>query len=223
MDYKDNFSEYKKDRDERLRESWRAARQSNDYSGRNLNFLIQAMRSLKLTPAAMAKLTGNTPQMINWWFVSDDCRYSTLRESFAKMNIELDCMLQELPDSPFVGCKSLDAQVFTGGENSVVFTLRLNDTFIDLSESQKSSQSILDSLDDSSNMKFLADFIKSHGLNIYSFSRMVSFEYPTMYGFFSRDDIRISRLMEIARNGKLQVNFSLRNMEAAQPQSGGQD
>lgn len=163
---------------------------------RNLQFFDTALSKMNLSYRKVSELTtGISPQRISWWIASDDCNYKTMVSLFEQLNVTLSCAFK--PINP----NSVNEQISNCSVNL--------ENIPEFGKKEKKTSSVLnDVIYSKGTLAWLAKFIKKQSRTLVDFCNTFNIEYYTLYYCFKKDDIKISRLYEIAQKTQHQLVWS---------------
>jgi len=194
--------EYKKNWDKKKHEASKAAGESETaIEQKNMNFFIKIVKSLKLSYKQLSELTGVSQQLISWWLMADDCKLSNIISIFEKIGMKIECSYSPLPGSKYVF--STEKFTIEIGELPVIETKSDNDKNLVIDEAIRKN----------GKLKFLAEFIDGLEIGLVPFCKNIEFQYFTVYQWFKKDDIKISKIYEIANRTQQKVNWKLTSLK----------
>lgn len=196
----ENYKEYKKNWDKKRRTTRRDP-ETLLANKSNMEFFTRILRSMKLTYRQFAEKSGVSQQMVSWWITSDDCKLKNIISSFEKIGIDISCHFEPLPGSKFV----------IQEDN---YSINI-DSLPDLTKKSQAPMLVIDQvLEQNGNLRFIAKLIDGLGLDIKSFCQQLDLSYTAIYQWFKKDDIKISKIYEIADKLQQKVVWDLKRKES---------
>lgn len=178
-DYKKDYGKYKQEWD-RSRQQQNQKRKKSGQS--NMSFFTKLVKSMKLNYKRLSEITGYSQQLISWWLSSDDCKYSNIIDIFDKAGISISCHFEPSPNSEFIITQDRYAMRITNLPN-------LNPTI------DPRAELVIDQvLQGNGRLRFLAEFIDRAGIGLTGFSAELGMKYFTVYQWFKKDDMKISKI-----------------------------
>ena len=165
---------------------------------RNMYFFTKIIQSLRLNYKQVSELTGYSQQLISWWIVSDDCKLSNIVKLFEKLGIRIECYYTPLDDSP-ITYKAQNFDLEIDGNLPKIPGAGL----------YPAADAFAEILSNCVRLRWLADFIMATSTDLNSFCTAMEYNYFTIYQMFLRDDIKMSRIYDIARKTHQKVNWKL--------------
>lgn len=167
---------------------------------KNLDFLRQVINALHLSDTQFANMAGISQQTFSYWFITDDALLSSVMKGFENLGLKLECNLDVQNNEEY--CHSTDRYMLqmTGLESVI--------------EQPKPRMSIMqEAIIQNKRMKFLGIVVQELGLDLKNFSETIGIKYVTMYAWFKRDDIKISKIYDIAEKLDRKVSWNITAIE----------
>lgn len=200
-DYKKDYGKYKQEWD-RSRQQQNQKRKKSGQN--NMGFFTKLVKSMKLNYKRLSEITGYSQQLISWWISSDDCKYSNIIDIFDKAGISISCHFEPSPDSKYVITQDRYAMRISNLPN-------LNPT------ADNHAELVIDQvLQGNGRMRFLAEFIDKTGIGLSGFCTELGVKYFTVYQWFKKDDIKISKIYIAAEKFKQNVIWEVTAKAPAQ-------
>ena len=178
---------------------------TSTYSERRLHFVRVIMKERHLTQSELAKRLGESRQAVHQLFaVTDDTNLSKIKMMLnacgCSCSVELSPIsredrMQRKAEYDFTG--DFAERILDGG--SVPADNIRYPAFVQASPSD-------------ANLHFLADFIISTNLSITDFCSMVKLSRQTLSYAFQTDDIRLSKLCQIANNLNAKIVWNINDL-----------
>lgn len=177
-----------------------------DSEQRNMYFFEKIVKTLfkNMSYRQLAAETGYSAQNISWWLISDDCKLSTIYSFFAQLNIKIQCY--------YTPAKPEKENLKINTDTSIIID---EGVVINRKTASRSNNAIDTAMEKCINMRWLVQFIDDKRWTLEQFSAAIEYKYFTVYEWFRHDDIRISRIYDIARKTGQIVNWKLEQLEAA--------
>ena len=166
-------------------------------NGKFMSFFRELVKTvLKINFAQLARRAGVSQQYISYWMRVDDARLSNIINLLAKIGINLSCKYDVLPIAPTI-------------INGYNYRLVIHDlghvgynTGLDCGIIQKAKTS-------DSRLHFLAQYLSDRGLDIATLSRQTGISYTNLYAWFAKDDIKVSKIYQIAESQGARVVWTI--------------
>jgi len=167
----------------------------------NMAFFVSIVRSLNLNYKRLAELTGVSQQLISFWIATDDIKLSRLLDIFDKIGIRLECSFIPISGNTFV-TKNDD------------FTIEIGDLPQFKPKPSEKNEVIGRMLSNNVRLRFLAECIDNTGMDLVQFCKEMNYQYFTVYQWITKDDIKISRLYEIAKKTRQTLKWKVTGKQA---------
>lgn len=187
LDRKKKFTAIKKEHDRQLRDEYKAARTSGENSSRRMYFFDQILKKLGYSYNVLAERSGFSSQLIGWWLVADDCKYSNLVKVLKSINVGIEPTFED---------KDNKNQIINVERCEVRGTLPPAPK--KQCKNEIGSEILKKRLEEGGNLKFLAEFIRESGITLSAFSRKIKTDYTCFRRWLTIDDIPVSKLYQIA-------------------------
>lgn len=194
--------ENKKNWDRKKHEAGKATGESETaIEQKNMIFFIKIVKSLGLNYRQFSELTGVSQQLISWWLMVDDCKLSNIISVFDKLGMKIECSYSPLPGSKYVF-------------SSERFSIEIEDLPAIKTKSDNNKNDVLDeALRKNERLRFLAEFINGLEIGLTSFCKNIGIQYFNIYQWFKKDDIKISKIYDIADKTQQKVNWKLTSLK----------
>lgn len=193
--------DYKKQWDKKKRLTNKENSTEEIIEQKNMNFFVKIVKSLKLSYKQLAELTGYSQQLISWWLMTDDCKLSNIIGVFEKLGMKIECSYSPLPGSKYVF--TTDKFSIEIGEIPIIEKISENEKNVVIDEA----------IEKNGKLKFLAEFIDALGIGLVAFCKNIGYQYFTVYQWFKKDDIKISKIYDIANITQQKVNWRLTSLQ----------
>lgn len=195
--YRQNQKKALQERQTRRKEAIKAGQEKT----LNMSFFIDLYKSLGYNGQTIARAAGMTEQTVNWWIRSDDCKYKNLVYLFQKIGIKLCPHLEQKKDKT------------TAKQEQKEYKILITDIEIDGGHykeirSTKYLQNIADS--PTARLNFLAQALDDENYTISTLAEKTKIPAYNIYRWFQTDDIRISKLYDVARKTDMVIIWQIR-------------
>jgi len=162
----------------------------------NMAFFVTIIRNLRLNYKRLSELTGVSQQLISFWIMTDDAKLSRMTDIFDKLGIELKCSYVPSPGSSLI----------TKGTG---FSIEI-DNVPEFSRQETERNEVIGKiLRSDAKLKFLAELIDRSSSGLVQFCKDMGYHYFTVYQWFMKDDMKISKICEIAEKTNQTVNWKI--------------
>lgn len=206
---KARYAKTKKETDQRERENRKREIEENRVTDRRLSFLINIFKTLGYTQAKIAELVGTTQQAMSWYFsVKDDCRLSQAEQFLNVIGYSLKVEIINQKTT----VKKTQRPINEGENQGVRF--RIEGDFEDvLRWNGRSRPNYLEKCTPNTRMYWLAQYILQLNEPITELMSQCEIDLSSLRYIFTKDDIKISQIFQIARTTKGQINWKVNKIQ----------
>lgn len=202
MDKTKEQSETKALKEKQLRAQRRQEKKEGKTNERLLAFLDEIIRACGYTHQTFAKKAGMTPQGVHWIFsVADDCTLSKAEEMLAALGLRLRVSLQST--KPGQKIPKMTKKFWQNGD--VQMEISGNIGGIAEQENTYPYPKYIKDYPEDGRLKWMIDFIQQNHLNITQFARLIGYEPLTVRFWFTKDNLKISQIRDIARASGMKI------------------
>ena len=192
------YSQRKAEVAKRERELRAQEKRENRENDRRLAFLANTIRAMGYTKSEIAAKIGLTQQALSWIFsVKDDCKLSLAKEILDSIDLTLSV---EIRKQEIAKTTSLKLQQNKSGKNQGVPFVIEGDIIDTPFGNTYSIPSYISKCPEDSNMYFLAKHIIESQVPTNEILKNTDLDYTGLRYIFTKDDIRISHIYQIARS-----------------------
>lgn len=195
--YRENQKRALKERQTRRKEAIKAGQEKTLY----MSFFVDIYKSLGYNGQTIANAAGMAEQTVNWWLRSDDCKYKNLVYLFQKIGIKLCPYLEPIKEKTKVK------------QEQKVYKILIKDIEIKANTTKeirntKYFQTIAEN--PNARLNFLAQALDEENYTITTLSEKIKIPAYNIYRWFQTDDIRISKLYEVAQKTDMIITWEIR-------------
>ncbi len=204
------YKETKRESDRRMREERRREKAENREDQRLLAFLKDIILSQYPTIAEFADRNGMTRQGVWWIFSKDDCMLSKAEELVGLLGYRLGLRLEDDPQK-----ETPTIQIAKDRYVSDNVQIQIEGDIVTAISRQSRTHMLPDyvkNCPETSRMRWLADLIIETKTNLLALSEMVDINYPVLRMAFLNDDIRITRIRDIAAGTGKRIIWSVKRV-----------
>ena len=205
---KERYKKNKKEQEAAVRLQRRKEIEDNNVANRRLSFLTNIFKAYGYNNSMIAKKVGTTQQSMSWSFnVADDCRLSQAEEFLSVLGLDLKVEIRKDEKKN----RRIDLADKKEGNNSGVKYSIEGDIIGDVHWINPKMPDYINECTPDKRMYFLATYIPSLGLNMKQLMEMTDMEMTSLRYIFAKDDIKISRIFDIARSTGGEIIWKVNN------------
>lgn len=193
---KERYLKSKQEKEASQRKKRKEEVENNTTTDRRLSFMTNIFDALGYNKNKIAKLCGTTQQAMSWYFsVVDDCRLSQAEEFLRAIGLDLKVSINRDGKTPR---QVLPDVKKTGQNNGVKFTIN-GDVAKNIKWINPKMPAYVNACTPDKRLYFLATYLPSVGLPITELMQKCNIDMSSLRYYFTSDDIKISKLFDIAR------------------------